>query len=300
MNLGVTRDDLSDFRQKDDVTLSQAIRDERGNPVDDVKREIQVNGLHKYQSSDASIGDRLTRSSEEGSVTELEPRGQLEVGRAEKRKRSYWHDQPAKAYEISREEVFAAWKRIKANGGGMGIDGIDLEKFEKNLWNNLFSLWNRMSSGSYHPKAVRRVEIPKDDGKTRPLGIPTVMDRIAQEVVRARLESELEPLFHADSYGYRKNKSAIQAVGKCRERCWAFAWILDVDIKEFFDTIDHELLMKAVRKHCKEKWQVMYIERWLKAPVQHLDGSQEASQRGTPQGGVISPPVSELIFALCV
>ena len=257
---------------------------------------MQVNRIHKYESSKASTRDRLTSSSEEGSVMELERRGQLEVGKAEKRKRSYWHDQPAKAYEISREEVLRAWKCVKANGGSGGIDEISLEKFENKLTKNLFTIWNQMSSGSYHPKAVKRVEIPKGDGETRPLGIPTVMDRVAQEVVRARMEGALEKLFHEDSYGYRANKSAIQAVGKCRERCWKQAWVLDVDIQKFFDTIDHELMIKAVQKHCKEKWQVLYIERWLKAPIQYSDGSQEASEKGTPQGGVISPLLANLFL----
>jgi RNA-directed DNA polymerase len=128
----------------------------------------------------------------------------------------------------------------------------------------------------------------------RPLGIPTISDRIAQEVVRARLEEVLEPIFHEDSYGYRPNKSAIDAVGKCRERNWKYAWALEVDIQKFFDTVDHELLMKAVRKHCPERWMELYIERWLKADIQHPDGRIEKSERGTPQGGVVSPLLANL------
>ena len=262
----------------------------------DDKREMQVKGLHKCESSEANSRDRLTRSSEEVSVMEMERRGQLGVGEAGQWQQMNQPIQAVKTWQIGKEEVRRAWKRVKANGGGSGIDGEDLEKFGNNLGKNLYKIWNRMSSGTYHPKAVKRVEIPKSDGKKRPLGIPAVIDRVAQEVVRARLEPELEKLFHEDSYGYRANKSAIQAVGKCRQRCWERAWVLDVDIQAFFDTIDHERMMKAVRKHCKEKWQVLYIERWLKAPIQHPDGSQEASQKGTPQGGVISPVLANLFL----
>lgn len=200
----------------------------------------------------------------------------------------------AKPYEVTKREVYAAWLRVKANKGAGGVDGESITSFEANLSKNLYKLWNRMSSGSYFPKAVRRVEIPKKDGSTRPLGIPTVYDRVAQEVVRARLEVKLEPIFHPDSYGYRPGKSAIEAVGKCRQRSWEYDWVIDVDIQKFFDTIDHELLMKAVRVHCDERWMVLYIERWLKSTVKHGDGREVKSQMGTPQGGVISPLLANL------
>ncbi|OVE80272.1 hypothetical protein BVY02_00820 [bacterium J17] len=192
----------------------------------------------------------------------------------------------AKQYEITKREVFNAWKRVRANRGAAGVDGISLSEFERDLKSNLYKLWNRMSSGSYFPRAVRRVSIPKKDGSTRALGIPTVYDRVAQEVVRAKLEPLLESEFHEDSYGYRCGKSAIDAVRRCRERSWKEDWVLDVDIQNFFDTINHKLLLKAVVKHCTERWMVLYIERWLKTPIEHEDGSQEASERGTPQGNV--------------
>lgn len=199
-----------------------------------------------------------------------------------------------KAFAISREEIDTAWKRVKAKGGKGGVDGESIKSFEVKLEKNLYKLWNRMSSGSYHPEAVLRVEIPKGNGEKRELGIPTILDRVAQQVVRARLEKVLEPIFHKDSYGYRLDQSAPAAVKSCRERCWSYDWVLDVDIRKFFDTIDHELMMKAVSLHLKERWMLMYIERWLKAPVQRMDGSRQASQKGTPQGGVISPLLANL------
>ena len=202
----------------------------------------------------------------------------------------------AKPNDISKREVYEAWKAVKANKGAEGVDGESIETFESNLSKNLYKLWNRMSSGSYFPKAVRRVEIPKKDGSKRPLGIPAVCDRVAQEVVRQRLEKVVEPLFHEDSYGYRPRKSAIDAVRVCRERNWKYDWVLDVDIRKFFDTINHELLLKAVRIHVREKWEVLYIERWLKAPVQYSDGRLEANTQGTPQGGVISPLLANLFL----
>jgi RNA-directed DNA polymerase len=202
----------------------------------------------------------------------------------------------ARPFSISKRLVWEAYKRVKANDGAAGVDGQTIEEFEEDLVNNLFKLWNRMSSGSYFPKPVRRVEIPKDDGGMRPLGIPTVADRIAQTVVKQILEPELEKYFHPDSYGYRPGKSAQEAVGVARQRCWRYDWVLDLDIKGFFDAIDHELLMRAVRKHTDCKWVVLYIERWLKAPVQMLDGTLCSREKGTPQGGVISPLLANLFL----
>lgn len=202
----------------------------------------------------------------------------------------------AKPFAITKRQVWLAYKRVKANQGGAGVDGESLETFEANLSNNLYKLWNRLSSGSYLPPAVRRVEIPKGDGRKRPLGIPTVGDRIAQMVVKEVLEPLLEPYFHQDSYGYRPGKSAHDALSQTRQRCWRYNWVLDLDIQGFFDNLDHELLMRAVRKHTTTTWVLLYIERWLKAPVQYPDGSQQASQKGTPQGGVISPLLANLFL----
>jgi group II intron reverse transcriptase/maturase len=194
-----------------------------------------------------------------------------------------------------------AYKRVKANRGAAGVDEETIKDFEQNLKGNLYKIWNRMSSGSYFPSAVRRVGIPKDDGKKmRKLGIPTVSDRVAQMVGKMYLEPILEPIFHEDSYGYRPGKSAIDAVDRARKRCWEYDWVLDVDIKGFFDNLDHELMMKAVREHTDCKWILLYIERWLKAPVQLEDGTLEARDKGTPQGGLCkalhNPPYAKKVI----
>ena len=202
----------------------------------------------------------------------------------------------AKPFNIPKREVWEAYKRVRANQGAAGVDGQSIAEFEQDLSNNLYKLWNRLSSGSYFPLPVRRVDIPKATGGTRPLGIPTVTDRIAQMVVKRYLEPLLEPIFHEDSYGYRPGKSAIQAVGTARQRCWRRDWVLDLDIKGFFDNIDHGLLIRAVRKHTDCKWVLLYTERWLKAPVRFADGTLEARGRGTPQGGVISPLLANLFL----
>lgn len=199
-----------------------------------------------------------------------------------------------KSFVISKFVVWEAYKRVKANKGSSGVDGETLEVFEKDLKNNLYRLWNRMSSGSYFPPPVKLVEINKKSGGKRPLGIPTVTDRIAQMVVKMTLEPKLEPSFHADSYGYRPGKSAIEAVGKARERCWRYNWVIDLDIKGFFDNLNHDLLKLALEKHNPEKWVMLYIERWLKAPVQQPDGSLNERTKGTPQGGVVSPLLANL------
>jgi RNA-directed DNA polymerase len=202
----------------------------------------------------------------------------------------------AKPFDIPKREVWEAFKKVKANQGAAGVDGQSIADFEADLSNNLYKLWNRLSSGSYFPPPVRRVNIPKANGGTRPLGIPTVADRVAQEVARRYLEPILEPVFHIDSYGYRPGKSAIEAVRTARQRCWRYDWVLDIDVKGYFDSIDWELLLKAVRRHTDCAWVLLYIERWLKAPVQMEDGSIVPRTAGTPQGGVISPLLANLFL----
>jgi RNA-directed DNA polymerase len=201
-----------------------------------------------------------------------------------------------KPFCISKWAVLRAWERVRANRGAAGIDDVSVMEFEKKLKSNLYRIWNRMSSGSYFPPPVRRVMIPKSGGGERPLGIPTVGDRVAQMVVKMYLEPQVEPQFHPDSYGYRPKRSALDAVGKCRMRCWRHDWVVDLDIRGFFDNIDHSLMMRAVRKHTDCPWVLLYIERWLKAPVEAEDGTQEPRERGTPQGGVASPLLANIFL----
>jgi RNA-directed DNA polymerase len=202
----------------------------------------------------------------------------------------------AKPFEISKQVVWEAWKQVKANKGAAGVDSETIADFERNLKDNLYKIWNRMSSGSYFPPPVRAVAIPKKTGGERVLGIPAVSDRIAQTVVKMYLEPLVEPKFHEDSYGYRPGKSAIQAIKVTRQRCWRYNWVLEFDIKGLFDNIDHDLLMKAVGHHTQCKWILLYIERWLKAPFQKEDGTLVEREKGTPQGGVVSPVLSNLFL----
>ena len=200
----------------------------------------------------------------------------------------------AKSYQIPKQQVGEAYKKGKANQGAAGVDGESIADFEKKLKNNLYKIWNRMTSGSYFPPPVMEVAIPKSGGGERKLGIPTVSDRIAQMVVKMEIEPEMERIFHPNSYGYRPGKSAHEAIGQARQRCWRFDWVLDLDVKGFFDNIPHELLLSAVRKHVPQKWGQLYIERWLKAPMQDRDGKLKERPKGTPQGGVISPVLANL------
>lgn len=203
-----------------------------------------------------------------------------------------------KSQPISRLQVMDAFKKVKANGGSNGVDGISISEVNANIRKYLYPLWNRMASGSYYPKAVKRVMIPKDDGKKkRPLGIPTVVDRVAQQVITTELEAIVDKQFSANSFGYRPNKDAHQAIEQCRINCMKFSWVIDLDISGFFDNINHELLMKAVNHYTNKKHILMYVERWLQAPIQLEDGTTKVNQdKGTPQGGVISPVLANIFL----
>ena len=204
----------------------------------------------------------------------------------------------AKPFSISKKIVWEAYERVKANQGAAGVDSESIEVFEHDLKNNLYKIWNRMSSGTYFPPPVRTVAIPKKDGGERRVGIPTVADRIAQTVAKLYLEPMVEPSFHPDSYGSRPRKSALDAVGTTRQRCWRYAWVIDLDIRGFFDNLDHELVLRAVRKYTQCPWILLYLKRWLEAPAQLEDGTLAPRTKGTPQGGVVSPLVANIFLHL--
>jgi len=201
-----------------------------------------------------------------------------------------------KAHPISRKMVLEAYKKIRNNGKAAGVDGVSIEDFGQDLNGNLYKLWNRMTSGCYHPQQMREKKIAKSNGKTRSLNIPCVADRIAQSVVKTYLERKVEPTFHDDSYGYRPKRHAHQAINKATQRCFKHSWIIDMDIESFFDTIDHELMMKAVQRYTEEKWVLMYIERWLKSGVVKEDGKLSNREEGSGQGSVISPLLSNIFL----
>lgn len=289
-------DGLSGVRHEGGVTLVQAsIRNVR-TCRRDAKGGVQAGGPCKSQSTDARHRGGVARSREEGPVMGLDQRGG--IARQEEADNRQWEDlsRPAKPFDISKREVWEAYKKVKANRGAAGVDRQTIAEFELRLADNLYKLWNRLASGSYQPPPVLRVEIPKAGGGVRPLGIPTVSDRVAQMAIKQRLEPQLEPHFHPDSYGYRPGRSAHQAVAKARERCWRYSWVLDLDIKGFFDSIDHTLLMKAMRRHTKCRMTLLYIERWLQAPVRLADGTMQPRNSGVPQGGVISPLAANLFL----
>jgi RNA-directed DNA polymerase len=203
----------------------------------------------------------------------------------------------AKPFDISKWVVWEAYRQVKANRGAAGVDEESIAEFEGDLKGNLYKLWNRMSSGTYFPPPVLAVQIPKAGGNgVRVLGVPTVSDRIAQTVVRLYLEPEVEPMFHPDSYGYRPGRSALDAVEACRRRCWNRDWVIDLDIRAFFDSLDHELILKAVAAHTRQRWILLYLRRWLTAPLQRQDGTLVQRDRGTPQGSAISPLLANLFL----
>ena len=204
------------------------------------------------------------------------------------------NEEKTKSFAVSKQMVYSSYLKVCDKKGSAGIDKETIEMFNANLSGNLYKVWNRMSSGSYFPPAVRTVLIPKKQGGTRPLGIPTVGDRIAQGVVKDFLEPILEPLFHVSSFGYRPGRSAHEALAQCQHNCIHHSWVVDLDIKGFFDNISHEWMMKMLRHHTQEKWVLLYTERWLKAGIEQADGSIAERQKGTPQGGVISPLLANL------
>ncbi|WP_069661364.1 group II intron reverse transcriptase/maturase [Arcticibacter eurypsychrophilus] len=200
-----------------------------------------------------------------------------------------------KTHPVTKRMVLEAYRKVKQNKGSAGIDEQSIQDFDKNLQKNLYKLWNRMSSGSYFPSPVKEVKIPKKSGGTRSLGIPTVADRVAQQVVKYFLEPKIDHLFHPDSYGYRRDKNAHQAIHTATQRCFKAAWVIDMDIKGFYDNIDHELMMKAVRFYTQERWIILYVERWLKAGIMK-EGLLQERDKGTPQGGVVSPLLANIFL----
>jgi RNA-directed DNA polymerase len=200
-----------------------------------------------------------------------------------------------KSFEIDKRLVYGAWERVRVNQGAPGVDAVSIAEFDSQARDNLYKLWNRMSAGSYLPAPVRAVEIPKDQG-VRVLGVPNVADRIAQTAAAMLLEEKLEPIFHPDSYGYRPGRSAHDALAVTRRRCWKQDWVLDLDVRAFFDSVPHDLLLKAVAHHTQERWVLLYIARWLKAPMQMPDGTLAAREKGTPQGSPISPLLANVFM----
>jgi RNA-directed DNA polymerase len=202
-----------------------------------------------------------------------------------------------KSFEIRKRLVYEAWMKVRANRGAPGVDAVSIDRFQEREADNLYKLWNRMSAGSYFPGPVRAVEIPKDHGAgVRVLGVPNMVDRIAQTAAAMLLEEKLEPIFHPDSYGYRPGRSAQDALAAARKRCWQQPWVLDLDVRAFFDSVPHDLLLKAVAHHTDERWVLLYIARWLKAPMQMPDGTLVAREKGTPQGSPISPLLANLFM----
>ncbi|MEV6655169.1 reverse transcriptase domain-containing protein [Streptomyces sp. NPDC051219] len=202
----------------------------------------------------------------------------------------------AKPFGISRQEVWDAWVKVRGNKGSSGVDGVSIEVFEKDLKNNLSKVWNRMSSGTYFPPDVKAVPIPKGGGGTRVLGVPTVADRVAQTVVAGHLAERVEQVFHPDSFGYRPGKSALDAVRTCRERCWRFDWVVEFDIRKFFDTVPWDKVVDAVEAHTDAGWVVLYVKRWLAAGLRLPDGSTTERVEGTPQGSAVSPVLANLFL----
>jgi RNA-directed DNA polymerase len=253
------------------------------------------------QSTEARHRGGPARTSDEGSVMELERRDR--AGQADSLVNPTGDESTSepkskvKSFEIEKRLIFQAWEKVRANAGAPGVDAVSIAEFERNERNNLYKLWNRMSAGSYMPGPVRAVEIPKDHGAgVRVLGVPNVADRIAQTAAAMLLEERLEPIFHRDSYGYRPGRSAHDALAVARKRCWSKDWVIDLDIRAFFDCVPWSLMVKAVAHHTDERWVLLYIDRWLKAPMQMTDGTRREREKGTPQGSPVSPVLANLFM----
>ena len=273
---------------------------EQGKSHIDDKGNAQAGQTLVRQNTDAICDGGLSRSSDEVPVMGTEQRAkviQLELSLATFLDKGRDSGIETKSLPITKRMVWEAYKKVRRNKGAAGIDKETLDMYKEKLKDNLYILWNRMSSGSYFPPPVLEVEIPKDDGRKRKLGIPTVNDRIAQQVVKTYLEPRFETVFSPHSYGYRPNKSAHQAVAAVRENVRQYRWAIDMDISGFFDNMSHDLLLKAVQRHVKEKWAKLYIKRWLESPIEDKDGNRRyRNGTGTPQGGVISPLLANLFL----
>lgn len=271
---------------------------EQGRSYKDGKGKAQVGETSMRQNTDALYEVRLSRSSEETPVMGVERRAeviQLKLPLPTPKGRS--EEVETKSIPITQEMVLSAYKKVRMNKGVAGVDKESLEMFEESLSDNLYITWNRISSGSYHPGSVLEVEIPKDDGRRRKLGIPTVRDRICQQVIKDYLEGRFEAIFSEHSYGYRPLKNTHQALTAVRKNVREYAWVIDMDISGFFDNMSHELLMKAVELHVEEKWVKMYLTRWLESPIEDRNKNIRFREgKGTPQGGVISPLLANLFL----
>jgi len=273
---------------------------EQRNSYKDDKGKAQPGEVSGRPKTDDLYEGRLSRSSEEAPVMGVERRAeviQLKLPLSPLDNRGRNMTMETKSIPVTQEMVIAAYKRVKKNKGAAGIDNETLEMFEAKLTDNLYVIWNRLSSGSYRPTSVLEVEIPKDDGRKRKLGIPIVRDRIAQQVIKDYLEARFEAIFSENSYGYRPMKSTHQAIAQVRRNVREYQWVIDMDISNFFDKMSHELLMKAVERHVEEKWVKMYLTRWLEAPIEDRKGNKRVrTGEGTPQGGVISPLLANLFL----
>jgi RNA-directed DNA polymerase len=268
------------------------------------ERERAVRQKPEALSTVAVPAGGLARSSGEALVIGVERRGQLidglfarATGRRSGRRRVSRSDPESKSFQIPKQLVWEAFRRVKANKGAAGVDGQSIGDFEKDLRGNLYKIWNRMSSGTYFPPPVMAVEIPKPGG-TRVLGVPAVADRVAQTVAAMALEVRTESIFHPDSYGYRPRRGALDALAVCRKRCWEKDWVIDLDVARFFDSVDHDLMVKAVQANISadQKWVLLYVRRWLRAPMRQPDGTLTGRDRGTPQGSAVSPVLANLFM----